>query len=269
MYPGSGPDADGEPRQHAGDRLGQEVLAPVDPHVLGQPARRPVRRLHGHRGPQRGQDALPRRSARGDRRPAHRVRAGVHEPRHPRLDQPAPGVDLYRSLNMVGLPDRVAVRPGPLQEHVVRPTGTLPAGQARPVPGEHIAGHRALQRRQARRRRAAGLRRRSQLPVHRRDVAPPERHALPDLVGDLETLARPAVQALTRASLTHPPPHRALGDPQAASRQPDLLRAQPALTLQGSQAPHNRRTVRPVHGPGTYRPDSATDSQMTESLTTR
>ena len=73
---------------------------------------------------------------------------------------------------MIGLPDRVAVRPGTLQEHVVRPAGTLPAGQARPVPGQHIAGHRALQRRQARRRRAAGLRRRGQLPVDRRGIAP-------------------------------------------------------------------------------------------------
>jgi hypothetical protein len=28
-------------------------------------------------------------------------------------DQLAPGVDLYRNLNMIGLPDRVTVRPGP------------------------------------------------------------------------------------------------------------------------------------------------------------
>jgi len=111
---------------------------------------------------------------------------------------------------MIGLPGRIAVRPGALQEHVVRPAGTLPAGQARPVPGKHITRHRALQRRQARRRRAASLRRPGQLPVNRRSITPPERHPLPDLIRDLETLTRPAVQALTRASLTHPPPHRAL-----------------------------------------------------------
>ena len=52
-------------------------------------------------------------------------------------------------------------------------------------------------------------------------------------------------------------------------RQLDLLRAQPALALKGSQAPHDRRAVRPVHGPGTYRPVPATDSQMTEPLTAR
>ncbi len=121
---------------------------------------------------------------------------------------------------MIGLPGCVTVRPGALQEHVVRPAGTLPAGQARPVPGQHITGHRALQRRQARRRRPAGLRRRGQLPVNRRDVTPPERHALPDLVRDLEALTRPAVQALTRAGLTHPPPHRALGDLQCTGLSP-------------------------------------------------
>jgi hypothetical protein len=92
---------------------------------------------------------------------------------------------------------------------------------------------------------------------------------MPDLVRDLETLTRPAVQAITRAGLAHPPPHRALGDLQCTGRQLDLLRAQPALALQGSQAPHYRRTVRPVHGPGTYRPAPAADSQMTESLTTK
>jgi hypothetical protein len=35
---------------------------------------------------------------------------------------------------MIGLPGRVAVRPGALQANVVRPAGALPAGQARPVP---------------------------------------------------------------------------------------------------------------------------------------
>ena len=111
---------------------------------------------------------------------------------------------------MVSLPDRVAVRPGPLQEHVIGPACPLPASQARPVPGQHIPGHRTLQRRQARRRRAAGLGRPHQLPVHRRGITPPERQPLPDLAGDLETTPRPAVQALTGASLTHPPPHRPL-----------------------------------------------------------
>ena len=58
-------------------------------------------------------------------------------------------------------------------------------------------------------------------------------------------------------------------DARPASRQPDLLRAQPALTLQGNQAPHDRRTIRPIHGPGTYRPAPPADSQMTKSLTTK
>ena len=34
-----------------------------------------------------------------------------------------------------------------------RPAGTPPASQARPSPSQHVAGHRPLQRRQARRRR--------------------------------------------------------------------------------------------------------------------
>ena len=83
--------------------------------------------------------------------------------------------------------------------------------------------------------------RRGRHPVDRRGITPPERHALPDLVRDLETLTRPAVQALTRASLTHPPPHRALGDLQATNRQLDLLRAQPTLVRKRNQAAHNRR----------------------------
>jgi hypothetical protein len=70
-------------------------------------------------------------------------------------------------------------------------------------------------------------------------------------------LRAPAVHPALRRP--QPGAHRALGDLQATSRQLDLLRAQSALALQSNQAPHNRRTVRPVHGPGTYRPDSATD----------
>jgi len=39
--------------------------------------------------------------------------------------------------------------------------------------------------------------------------------------------------------------------------------------LQGGQPPHDRRAARPIHGPGTYRPALPTDSQVTESLTTK
>jgi len=73
-----------------------------------------------------------------------------------------------------------------------RPAGTPPASQARPSPSQHVAGHRPLQRRQARRRRAADLRRRRQLPVHPCGITPPERQPLPDLAGDLRSRSSPA-----------------------------------------------------------------------------
>ena len=57
----------------------------------------------------------------------------VDEPRHPRLHRPTLHVDLDRGLNVIGFPHLVAVTPGPLQEHVMRPPGTLTMPKSRPV----------------------------------------------------------------------------------------------------------------------------------------
>ncbi len=96
----------------------------------------------------------------------------------------------------------------------------------------------------ASRRRVAASSRCTAAALPRQNAQP-----LTDLAGDLETPPRGLrSRPLTGASLTYPPPHRPLGDPQRAGCRPDLARAQPARVRLGGQASHDRLAARPIHG---------------------
>ena len=120
---------------------------------------------------------------------------------------------------MVGFPHLVAVPPRSLQEHIVRPAGKFTAAQAGPVAAQDVASHSPLQRLAARRRRTATLRRLDQLPVHRGNVAPPERQPLPHLISHLETAPRPLIELTPGPARLDPPPHSPLRDIQTLSRE--------------------------------------------------
>ena len=97
-----------------------------------------------------------------------------------------------------------------------------------------------LQRLAARRRRTATLGRLGQLPVHRGNVAPPERQPLPHLISHLETAPGPLIELTPGPGRLDPPPHSPLRDAPTLSRELHMPRRQPTFTIQPHQA---RRTA--------------------------
>ena len=158
-------------------------------------------------------------------------------------------VDLDRGLDMVGFPHLVAVPPRSLQEHIVRPAGEFTAAQASPVAAQDVASHSPLQRLAARRRRTATPGRLDQLPVHRGNVAPPERQPLPHLISHLETAPGPLIELTPGPGRLDPPPHSPLRDTQTLSRELHMPRRQPAFTIQPYQAPDRGLSGQPLIPP--------------------
>ena len=130
--------------------------------------------------------------------------------------------------------------------------GCSVTGQARPIPGQHITCDGPLERRARGCGWTTGLRLGDELTVDGGQVSPPERQPGTQFIGDLETNARPARQALPVLALAQPPPHCPLGYPQSLGRQVDVLRAQQTLSLQIQQA-SRRSSARGVRGSISHR----------------
>ena len=131
----------------------------------------------------------------------------------------------------------------------MRPAGKFTAAQAGPVAAQDVASHSPLQRLTARRRRTATLGRLDQLPVHRGNVAPPERQPLPHLISHLETAPGPLIELTPGPVRLDPPPHSPLRDTKPLSRELHMPRRQPTFTIQPHQAPDRGLSGQPLVPP--------------------
>jgi hypothetical protein len=247
--------------ERGGHRPGQEVLAPVHPHLLRQTAERAVGVLAQDRRAQRGQHRLPRRMPRRDRDTGDRVRRAVGEPRDPRPAWGSLDIDQHRGLDMIGLPHLVTP-PRPGQKHIVLARCPLPSRKPGPLPRRQITLDRPVQRRNRRRRLPLTPGRPSgQLTMDRGHIPLPQRQQCPDLRGDREPpvvrgpLPRRPRDRLVLFGSGKPPPHRPLPHPQSLRRRPHLPGSELPLPAQDQQPAHRRPPQRPNrHSRQTRRP---------------
>ncbi len=131
----------------------------------------------------------------------------------------------------------------------MRPAGKFTAAQAGPVAAQDVASHSPLQRLTARGRRTATVGRLDQFPVHRSNVAPPERQPLPHLISHLETAPGPLIELTPGPVRLDPPPHSPLRDTQTLSRELHMPRRQPTFTIQPHRAPDRSLSRQPLIPP--------------------
>ena len=170
----------GEPCQHRGHRLGQEVLAPVNADLARQPTRRPVRLLEGDGCAQRGQDALPLAGS-GVTAVPHTtfVAASTNHVTHGLSRRPSTSTSTGASTWSASHTSLRCPR-GRCRNTSCALRASSPLRRPQVV-AQDVASHSPLQRLAARRRRTTTLGRLDQLPVHCGNVAPPERQPLPQM----------------------------------------------------------------------------------------